>query len=277
MRSSPSRVSVTALTLSINGVFALDPGFLYGGGGGAYIAVPLSILLSLLISRAFLKLIPDRRRPPAALRVLLCLGLAAFPALALRTFLHALQTLVYDAGAVGLLAFILPAVLYIALRGDEVAAWTSRCFALALVLSLAVSVAFSASGFQTYRLYPLPTGNIPYLVGLTLLCTPAFVPPLLAAGLAEGEARTPTVSALISCAVTGAALFASALCFPAQMLENMPMPLYAAGALDPRQSFILRLDKLFIMLWLSGDMIALAHALALGARLLKAGKSEVRA
>ena len=50
MRSSPSRVSVTALTLSINGVFALDPGFLYGGGGGAYIAVPLSILLSLLIS-----------------------------------------------------------------------------------------------------------------------------------------------------------------------------------------------------------------------------------
>ncbi len=279
MKASPSRVSVTALQLSVNGIFALDPRFLYGGGSGAFVTVPLSILLSLLISRALLTLVPDKERAPLALRASVCLGMLAFSALALRTFLHVLNTLVYDAGNLSLLAFMLPAVLYMAYRGEEVTAWTSRCFALVLLVSLAVSLASSASGFETYRLYPLMGGDPPRALAVTLLCTAAFLPPLLAAGLAEGEApfRACTASALIAAGVTFSALLASALCFPAEMLVSMPMPLYAAGALDPRQSFVLRLDKLFIMLWLGGTMIALAHSLAASARLLNIRKKEVRA
>ena len=273
--SNASLVSATALMLSVDGVFAADPMILYGDGNCAYAAVPLSILLSLAAALAALRLIPEGRPAPLFIRLAVSLGMLVFPVRALLVFLRVLHTLVYDGvGYFSLLAFIVPAVLFIMLRGEEVSARTARCFSWVLLASAAASIASSASGFETYRLYPLLGGSVPRLLTAVLTGMPVFVPPLLCAGLFGKEragSRTCIVSALIAAGVTACALLASGLCFPSEMLKDMTMPLYSAGALDPRQSFVLRLDKLFIMLWLGGTMISAAHAGAASVRLLKMG------
>ncbi len=272
---------MAAVSLCVNGIFAADPAFAYTGGNRVYVSEPLSLLASLpvlLITVSAMKKTGSEdlaalfRRAGRGFSLLLalpvCASLLICAALPLFEIAQVLERQVYDgAGFLSILAFIIPVTAYIALKGAECVGRTAKCIVLLLAGALAVSVASAVRGFDASRLFPAPYGSAAALPAAWSHAF-TFIPPLLALTVfgtalqgADYVRYSGVRAAIIAAFVCFAAQLAVSLCFTDDALEGLLAPIFRMGMLTPKQSFILRLDKLFIMIWLMGAMVSGAYCI----------------
>lgn len=110
--------------------------------------------------------------------LMLCLLAAAYSPLS--GFIQVLHGLFFNGIGYGKLAmYVLPTVLFVAWLGFETIGRTAKCFALLLLIVLAVSILTASSEFETYRLYPFPGSNIGLLTRQAFSQSGAFLPALL--------------------------------------------------------------------------------------------------
>ena len=271
--------AVCVISLFVNGVFALDPGTAYEGGNSAYLSVPLSVLLSLMLA-AFALLAMERagegsldsligrsfgRIPGALLSVILALSFVLSAAKPLEGFVEVLHRLVYDGVSyTSILLFLFPAIVVIAWKGFESIGRIALIFFGLIFVSAAVAVISASPEFSSDRLFPLPSTES--FLGLTryeglYLLTPSAALLVNSRGLGGvgTTRRILAISSVTAALVIGLTQLALALIYPYRVLSGILMPLYRINFLSLSQSYLLRLDKLFIMIWLAGCAISSAY------------------
>ncbi|MBO4848083.1 MAG: GerAB/ArcD/ProY family transporter [Clostridia bacterium] len=282
-------ISVSALTLFSCGVFALDPSFAYENGNLTYLSIPLSMLVSLLpvlfivgsmkktgsrdLASHMRKTMGGVLAPAAALPLVAALVYCA--ARPLINFTEVLHRLVYDGVSYpAILSFVIPVTVFIAWKGFESIGRLAVIFTGFIALSVAAAAISAAPSFETYRLYPLYSGGTGSFVSFTASETLMFIPPLAAltvcgSGLngAENAGKTAAVSAAAAAFAACAVQLAIGLVYPYRVLSGLLMPLYRINFLSLAQSYALRLDKLFIMVWLNGAVISAAYCIYAASRL----------
>ena len=276
---------LAAISLSVCGLFTIDGGKAYSSGNLTYLELPLAILVSL--APVCLAAIAVRRAGDKGLPALLRFALggafgffAALPIAAALVFcaakplsalVSALHGLVYEEVAYPrLLLFVLPVTAFMAWRGEKGLGRTAIVFSALLILTAAAAVGYSASGFEAYRLEPFPDlGEAAAFTGSQTLYALAPFSALLCFGGRNApspkKAVTAGLFAALFCFVMQLAL---ALVYPARVLEGLPLPLARMTFLNISQSYVLRLDKLLIMVWTAGCMLSGAFLISAASRLL---------
>lgn len=281
--------AAAAISLFVCGVFSIDSKRAYGAGNSTYIAIPLSILVSLaiviLLSRAIersgcgdLAEYLDGRLGFAEGTAVLTIFAACMIRNAVKPFscfLEVLHRLVFDGASYEMiLAIIFPVTVFTAVRGFESIGRLAVCFGGIILISLMIVVVSAVPTYETYRLYPLMGDGPASFLRLTGEYTLNALPPMLGLlvmgrGLngirfAEKCAVRAALAASAACAVTQIAL---GLTYTYETLSGLLMPLYRINFLSLSQSYALRLDKLFIMVWLCGCVISCAWSIFTAARL----------
>lgn len=273
-------VAAAASALFFCGVFSVEGTDAYQNNIPVYLALPLSLLLSLM-PVLFIGLAMKRTgessltnlasfalgRVPAAF-VLLPLCAAALLAASepLVSCAQVLHKLVYDGAAYSaVLAFVFPALAFAALKGFACLTRVQLVFLVPLAASVLLAVSAAVPGFSISRLHPFPGCTAKVFLLFTLRGSSFFMPVftslfICAPAFAVGGAASKTAvrAALFALPAVFAVLLAIRLCYPSSMLSGLAMPLYRIGLMQPAPGFILRLDKLMIMLWLTGSLIAAA-------------------
>ena len=282
-------IAAAAVSLCMNGIFAIDGAYAYSGGNSTYVTVPLAALCSLL---PILLLVFSMERCGSTslsehllgvmgcvfgrlLAVLLGFALVICAALPLAAFAQVLHKLVYDGVKYSaILAFIFPVTVFTAIKGFESIGRTALCIAGFLLASFAAALISASNGYELYRLYPLMGGGAAHVASFSLSETLAFMPPLTALAVCaealqglDNVRRSACGASLISAAVCLAAQLAVGLSYPAEILTGMTLPLYRIGFLSANPGYLMRLDKLFIMIWLMGAMLSGAYCIYSASRL----------
>ena len=168
-------ISIAAIAMCTSGLLTFDTKNTYACGNAAYITLPVGGIIALVF---FIIVLAAMRRSGAknlselilsafggtigtavTLVLMLCLLAAAYSPLS--GFIQVLHGLFFNGIGYGKLAmYVLPTVLFVAWLGFETIGRTAKCFALLLLIVLAVSILTASSEFETYRLYPFPGSNI---------------------------------------------------------------------------------------------------------------------
>lgn len=187
-------ISIAAIAMCTSGLFAFDTKNTCACGSAAYITLPAGGIIAIVF---FIIVLAAMRRSGAknlselilsafggtigtavTLVLMLCLLAAAYSPLS--GFIQAMHGLFFDGIGYGKLAmYVLPTVLFVAWLGFETIGRTAKCFALLLLIVLAVSILTASSEFETYRLYPFPGSNIGLLTRQAFSQSGAFLPALL--------------------------------------------------------------------------------------------------
>lgn len=281
--------AAAAVALFICGVFSIDAKRAYGEGNSTYVAIPLSILVSLvlviLLSRAIersgcadLAEYLDKRIGFAGgfpILVMVSAGMIRCAVKPFSGFLEVLHRLVFDGASYPMiLAFVFPVTVFITIRGFESIGRLAVCFGGIILLSLIAAVVSAAPTYEVYRLYPLMGDGTKSFIRQTAEYTLNALPPLLGLlvmgkglnGLrfAEKCAVRASIVSAAACALTQTAL---GMTYSYDTLSGLLMPLYRINFLSLSQSYALRLDKLFIMVWICGCVISSAWMLFTASRL----------
>lgn len=270
-------VSIAAISMCTSGLFNFDAKNSFAGGSASYITLPVGGLLALAffilvlevmrrsgarnLSELILTAFGDIGGVAATLVVTLCLLVAAYSPLS--GFVQAMHGLFFNGVGYGKLAmYVFPTVLFTAWLGFETIGRTAKCFALLLLVILAVSVLTASSEFETYRLYPFPGSTPALLLRETLAQTGAFLPALMSllitcTGLqgARHAKKAGVTAALVSVVICAAAQLAVSLAFTYTELGDLFMPLFRINNLKSLETHLLRMDKLAYIAWLSGGML----------------------
>lgn len=281
--------SLAAVSLFTCEVFSVDPKTAYENGNSTYLALPLAVIVSLvalipailagrgekdglagLFSYAF------GRVGGAFAAIVLSLSFIRAAAKPMTAFALVLSRLVFDGVPyTRIMLYLIPVTVLIALKGFESAGRLALIFS-GLILASVVTAALTASSeFAAYRLYPLPSANAD--TAKTVWSGIVFALPPLAALFVNGESlggvknvrKTAAAAAFGSAAAIGLTQLALALIYPHRVLSGLLMPLYRINFLSLRQSYALRLDKLFIFIWLTGCVISCSYLILSAALLIK--------
>lgn len=276
---------LTGVSLLVCGLFTVEGGLAYADGNLTYLELPLAMLLSLV---AALPAAHALRRSgeealPALFRAvfgkvggaLLALPLAAalvFCAAApLSQLVNALHGLVYsEVPPARILLFVLPVTAFMAWRGVKGLGRTAIVVSALLAVSAAAALIYSAPGFETYRLTPLPgIQSVFAFTGSHTLYALAPLAALLSSGGGEGkQPKKAAFAGLFAALISGLMQLALALVYPARVLEGLSLPLARITFLSVSKSYVLRLDKLLIMVWTAGCMLSAAFLTRAAAGLL---------
>ncbi len=295
MRMNEGRIGVTgaaALTsaaMITNGLFALDPELAYSSGNSAYLALPLSALLSLVVSLCLIGSMKRSGSRDLAEHLQRGFGrvgaaLAAIPFIAALlfcaleptvAFLRVLHRLVYDGVSyTAILFFVFPITVFAAWRGIETLSRTAIVLVTLMLVSFAAASLAAIPDFETYRLYPIMGDGVKHFAYLTLTQTLAFLPPLSAAAIhmsgmngARSAQRTVLFAALASALIMGLAELSVSMIYPYRVLAGLLTPLYRINFLSLSQSYLIRLDKLYITVWLGVSILSSAYMINSAARL----------
>lgn len=281
--------AAATVALTVNGIFSTDAKYAYSEGNSTYVWVPASILLSLI--PVFVLSYSMERRSCGDLAeyadrtcgkamggvavALIVAGLIYCAAKPFTCFLEVLHRLVFDGVSYNaVLAFIFPVTVFAALKGFECIGRLAAVFDGLLLISILTAIASAAPTYESYRLYPLMGDGALSLLRSTASQTLAALPPLLgllasARGLngIRYARKCAAASALISAFICGAVQLALGLTYTYKTLSGLLMPLYRINFLSLSQNYALRLDKLFIMVWLCGCVISSAYCIYCAARL----------
>ena len=274
-------VSLAALSLFTCGVFAIDPKTAYAEGNLTYLSIPVSVLLSLCVVLVCSAAIERKgcgdlfglfrstlgKAPAFLLTLALSASFIFAAAKPLSSFVEVLHRLVYDGVSYGsLFVFIVPAVVFAAWKGFESTGRLALIFSALILVSVVAAVLSAAPEFDAGRLFPFP-GTVALGFTKDALSGMLFTLPPLAAlavnavglGGAGQMRRSALLGALFASLGIGLTQLAIALIYPPRVLSGLLMPLYRINFLSLSQSYALRLDKLFIMIWLSGCVICAAY------------------
>ncbi|MBO4563257.1 MAG: GerAB/ArcD/ProY family transporter [Clostridia bacterium] len=282
-------IAAAAAAVSVCAIFSVDPASAYTNGNSTYISIPLAALISLVpvlaVSRALERsgkgglaehLECAYGTAGAALFALpLTVSLLFCAARPMTCFLDVLQSLIYDGVSyASLAAFVFPVMALIAWKGFESIGRLALIVSGLLVFSLVFAVASAAPSFETYRLYPLMgvgAARFTQFTASELMFTLTPMSALLVCGKGlNGIApmrKTAAAASIVSAAVCFSAQFAISLVYSYKGLTGLLMPLYRINFLSLAQSYALRLDKLFVMVWLSGAIVSSAYCVYAAARL----------
>lgn len=279
--------AVTALFFC--GVFSIEGTQAYALNIPVFLAVPLSLLLSLApvllasfaMRRAGIHTLHELIRTSLGRAVgsfasiLLAAGALFASVNPLADCVQVLHKLVYDGAAYRrILAFLLVPLLVLCVKGFKCITRTALVFAIPLGASVAAAVITAVPGFEPARLYPFPGCSSRDFIRFTASYRFAFLPALtapLAFPFSSGiSLKTPVKAALTAFAFIAVSLLAVRLCYPSVMLVGLSMPLYRIGLMRPGPGFLLRLDKLFIMVWLSGSLISASFLMRFAVELVSA-------
>lgn len=271
--------ALAALSLFTCGVFSIDPKTAYANGNSTYLSLPLAVIISLSALIPAMLVLNWKRVGLNGLftyafgkvggivaAVILSVSFVWAAAKPMTEFLLVLTRLVYDGVPyMRIVLYILPVTVFIAWKGFESVGRLALIFSGLILISVAAAALSASPEFAAYRLYPLPSGNADFFK--TAFSGSVFFLPPLAALLVNEEGlggvknvrKTLAAAAFISAAAIGLVQFALALIYPHRVLSGLLMPLYRINFLSLRQSYALRLDKLFIMVWLLGCVISCAY------------------
>ena len=291
-------LAVTALF--IGGVFAVDPKFAYQDGNSTYLTIPLAVILSLTAAVFCINACENTgskdlaelfkavfgRIGGVAAAALLSAAFVLAASKPLTCFLTVLHRLVYDGASYWtILAFIYPVILIMAWKGFETLGRMAAVFSGIVFLSAAAAIVSAIPSFETYRLYPLLSGSTAGSLSFTGYETLMLLPPISALLInARGlngigyARRIACISGAAAALICGLAQLAVSLVYPYKVLSGLLMPLYRINYLSLSQSYALRLDKLFVMIWLTGALISSAYLIYSPALLIAetAGIKNVR-
>lgn len=295
MRMKEGRIGVTgaaaltAAAMITNGLFALDPEYAYADGNSAYLALPLSAAVSLCITLILLRSMERSGSKDLAEHFSARFGsvggaLVSLPLLAafvissaepMISFLRVLHRLVFDGVSyTAILFFVFPVTVFAAWKGLETLSRTAIIVLAVVLVTMAAACFAAVPDFASYRLYPIMGDGAAHFIKLTASETLAFLTPLSAAAVnmkgmhGTRSARKAVLwAALLSAAVTGAVELALSAIYPYKVLAGLNMPLYRINFLSLSQSYLIRLDKLYVMLWLGGCMLSSAYMIYSAAHL----------
>ena len=298
MRMREGRIGVTgsaaltAAAMITNGLFALDPEYAYAEGNSAYIALPLSAAVSLAITLLLFRSMQKAGSKDLAEHItsrfgsiggaLVSLPLAAAfvicAAEPLIPFLRVLHRLVFDGvSCASILFFVFPVTFFAAWKGLETLSRSALIVLAVVLVSLAAACLAAVPDFASYRLYPIMGDGAGHFVKLTISETLAFLTPLTAAAVnmkgmqgARSAGRAALWAAILSAAVIGAVELALSAIYPYKVLAGLNMPLYRINFLSLSQSYLIRLDKLYVTVWLGGCMLSSAYMIYSAAHLYAA-------
>ncbi|MCR5808002.1 MAG: spore germination protein [Clostridiales bacterium] len=276
-------VCLAAAALCVNGVFGLDPEYAYSKGNSTYLSLPLALMLALEIMLLLIKAAERTGSRDLAELMTDCFGgvlgviltipvLAGFVFCAARpmtAFLEVLHRLIYDGvGYTSILAYVIPVTVFIAWKGFESMGRLAAVFAGIMLAAFVFAAVSAAPDFEVYRLYPLIGEGPGRFAAFTLSELVFFIPPLLgllvnAKGL-SGLAFVKKISfraAIFAAVICGVTQLCVALIYPYGILSGLLMPLYRLNFLNLAHSYALRLDKIFIMIWLNGCIITAAYCI----------------
>lgn len=274
-------MSLAALSVFTGGVFAIDSKTAYADGNLTYISIPLAAVLSLcvvlIVSAAAerngcgdlfaLMRISLGKTGGAIAALLLAASFVIASSKPLAEFAEVLHRLVYDGVSYGaIFAFMIPAAAFIAWKGFESAGRLALVFSGLILASVIIAAVSAAPQFDTGRLFPFPGTKPADFLKASLSQMLFTLPPLTALAVnARGLGgmgrmrKNAATGALSGAAAIGLTQLALALIYPAAVLSGLLMPLYRINFLSLSRSYALRLDKLFIMVWLSGCLISTAY------------------
>lgn len=287
MRLNEGRVGVTgaaALTsaaMITNGLFALDPEFAYAKGNSAYLALPLSALVSLVIVLLLLGSMKRAGSKDLAEHLQNRFGrmgalIAAIPIIAalvicaaepMTAFMRVLHRLVYDGVSFyAILFFIFPITVCAAWKGLETLTRTAIILLSVMLVSFAAACLAAIPDFRAYRLYPIIGDGIRHFIYLSAAETLAFLTPLTAAAIhmqgmhgARSAQKVVLIASIASALVMGSVELAVSAIYPYKVLSGLLMPLYRINFLSLSQSYLIRLDKLYITVWLGVCVLSSAY------------------
>ncbi len=274
-------ISAAALSLFMGGVFAIDPKTAYAEGNLTYLSAPLSMLLSLLVILLASGAIRRNgcsdltglagklfgRHAGTLFAAVLAASFVIAAAKPVSEFIMVLHRLVFDGVSYGsIYVFIIPAAVYAAWKGFESIGRLALVFSGLILVSVIAAVASAAPEFDAGRLFPFPGTDAKGFFGSVFSGMLFTLPPLAALAVnARGVGGAERISgyaasgAVIAAFITGITQFALALIYPPKVLAGLLMPLYRINYLSLSQSYALRLDKLFIMIWLAGCIVSAAY------------------
>lgn len=269
------------------GVFSIEGTRAYAQNVPTYIAIPLALLLSLapvlLAARAMkragarnlgqLMRFSFRRVFCFAASLSLAAGALFAAANPLADCARVLHKLVYDGAAYrSILAFVFVPLAVLCVKGLACITRTGLIMAAPLAASVAAALLTAVPGYDTARLFPLPGCEIIDAASFTASYSFAFLPVLILSLVFPQKpgthSKTAVKAALFALPFITLSLLAVRLSYPAAMLGGISMPLYRMGLVRPGPGFLLRLDKLLIMLWLAGSIISTALLLRCAGELL---------
>lgn len=274
-------VCLASVSLCIGGVFGLDPEFAYSRGNSTYLTLPASILLASLAalflvkaaektkSRDLAELLENAlgKTPAKLFAVPVIFGFFVCAVRPMTAFLEVLHRLVYDGVSyTAIMLYVFPVTVFLAWKGFESLGRTAVVFSALMLLALVFATVSAIPDYEASRLFPIMGEGAGRAAVFTLSELVFFIPPFLSLLVnAEGLSglsfvkRTVVRSALISAAVCGVTQLCVSLVYPYGILSGLLMPLYRLNFLSPTHSYVLRLDKLFIMIWLNGCIISAAY------------------
>ena len=270
-------ICALSVAMCVNGIFALDPDYAYSGGNSTYLSIPLSASLSLLFILCVLRVMSIcgcddlyglfkyafGRKGAIIISIPTAISLTAISACPLASFMQVLHRLVFDgASYFRIFVFVFPVVCLMAFKGIGAITRTSGLIVVPLFVSLLAAVVSSLQGFEVYRLYPVVGDGVRHMfsfAGSSMLYFAAPLSVLLIEGrVMQGAGvmrKTAVRSTLISAGICAAAHLAVSMSFGSKTLSQLLMPLYRIGFVNPKPWLVMRLDKAFIMIWLSGAIM----------------------
>ena len=288
-------IALTALSLFINGLFSADSRTAYAHGNSTYLSIPLAVLLSLILTMLLMNASRNDESLPELMRrgtgkvgaAILSLPIAAAFVLAaakpLTGFTEVLHRLVFDGVSYwAILLYVFPVTVFIAWKGFESVGRLALIFSGLILASVVIAAVSASPEFDSSRLYPLLGTGTREFLSFTASETLFLLPPLLAAHInlrglngREHARKIVMISALSAALLIGLTQLALGLIYPYKVLAGLLTPLYRINFLSLSQSYVLRLDKLFIMVWLTGSVISSAY-LIFSASLLITGAFGAR-
>jgi hypothetical protein len=275
---------LTGVSLLVCGLFTVEGGLAYADGNLTYLELPLAMLLSLVaaLPAAFVLKRSGEETLPALFRsafggfggrafaLPLAAALVFCAAAPLSQLVNALHGLVYsEVPPARIFIFVIPTTAFMAWRGAKGLGRTAIVVSALLAVSAAAALIYSAPGFETYRLTPLPgIQSVFAFTGSHTLYALAPFAALLSSGGGEGkQPQKAAFAGLFAALISGLMQLALALVYPARVLEGLSLPLARITFLSVSKSYVLRLDKLLIMLWTAGCMLSAAFLIRAAAGL----------
>ena len=272
-------IALTAISLFINGLFSADSRTAYANGNSTYLSIPLAVMLSLILTMLLMNASKNDENLPELMRrgtgrigaAILSLPIAAAFVLAaakpLVGFAEVLHRLVFDGVSYwAILLYVFPVTVFIAWKGFESLGRLALIFSGLILASVVIAAVSASPEFDSSRLYPLLGTGPKEFLSFTASETLFLLPPLIAAHInlkglngREQARKIAVISALLAALLVGLTQLALGLIFPYKVLAGLLLPLYRINFLSLSQSYVLRLDKLFIMVWLTGSIISSAY------------------
>ena len=262
----------------ISGLFSFESDTAYLKGNSTYLSLPLACILSfgvfLLCSYAMSKTGASDLKMlfvnsyGQGLGIIMCfiitIIMIANTCVLLNKFLNVMNSYFFqEASYYAIMFYMIVVIAAFGIMGFETINRTSKIIGVILLLMLILLFLNSASGYQTYKMYPIAGDGAKNMLSFSFCSTLFFLPAIISALITSKgmhgivNARKNVINAaIIAIIICGVSQFLLALSFTYDELSTLYMPLYRMSMITGDENFIVRIDKLSGFAWLIGALLS---------------------